>query len=344
MESAQKAFAPISLLFKDSFSTLKQTWLHLLLWSVVMFGIFLVVLFVGIAIAGFTGALGLMGNTSSVVPGVWAGLGLIVVIVTFFVSLTLGLVLQAGFIVTIDRVRSKASFGQVFKKSLGVALPLFVMEILGGYVILGGFFLFVIPGIIFAFLLVFLHFEVVLGKEHYIGAMRQSIKLVRSNVGDVLLRVLMWIGINIGVWVVFQMVFLPLTIVLVIGSALGENNYMVTTPLQIVVSVIMWVLKMLWGWVNLVFLYTLYRQAQVAEKPSLHVRTVWLWVVSSIGWVVGIIMLSLFGFLAAAIFEGIGQQAEKDRQKQMMNQLDEYDLDSQYENLPEQITVPTVTY
>lgn len=285
---------------------------------------------VGVLLAVITGAFAFVPSENGFNPVQGASIGLAVITLIFIIAVVvLGLVYQAGLINTVDRVRTKAGFGQVFTKSLGVIFPLFVMGLLEAYIIMGGFFLFVIPAFIFAFFLVFLHYEVVLGKEHYMGAMKESIRLVRSNTSDVFIRLLVLFGINMGILMLYYMIVIPVSIVFGVGSAMTDNNMsMVFVPLQILFNFFTGVIQAVWGWFNLIFLYTLYRQAKDAEKPSAAVSTMWFWVVSSIGWIVGIIMMVLFGVAIAAIVAASMNQSQKDKEKKVDMQ---YDVEQEFD-------------
>lgn len=245
----------------------------------------LVTFFIGMAIGGMAafGGVALSNfNVTSVLgnPTTWITLGslfLVTVLVVGFIANAF----TAAIILAVDQGESKQPLSQLLRRGFELIVPLFLVGLVVQLLTFGGLFLAIIPGIIIAVFLSFSMYEVILGNARGLTALKNSVSIVQQNFWGVLGRWAALIGIQ-------------LIVTLVLGS-LSEGQH----ALAPIFSLLSSVASIFFSLFMLVYGVLLYRAARAntdLQKGSLT----WIWIVSALGWVVGVFVL----IVAAS---GIGQ-------------------------------------
>jgi len=166
---------------------------------------FLIVLVLNYLLIGSI-AVGMMGATMGGSPGVrmgsigaMAGTALLIMGLSIVLSMVAGgATVAMAHDALVGRATSLASGLAAAQRRLG---DLVVASILASIVIMIGFMLFLVPGLIAAFFLLYTLPEVMLGGTSGTGALSTSVKLVSSHLGDSLIVAvgLLVIGVLVGI-------------------------------------------------------------------------------------------------------------------------------------------------
>jgi len=166
---------------------------------------FLIVLVLNYLLIGSI-AVGMMGATMGGSPGVrmgsigaMAGTALLIMGLSIVLSMVAGgATVAMAHDALVGRATSLASGLAAAQRRLG---DLVVASILASIVIMIGFMLFLVPGLIAAFFLLYTLPEVMLGGTSGTGALSTSVKLVSSHLGDSLILAvgLLVIGVLVGI-------------------------------------------------------------------------------------------------------------------------------------------------
>lgn len=286
------SFPSIGSLFNETWQTFTQSVLSLFILNVLGIAIYigLAVIAVLFFILSGTGSFllknGLQGIATTLPSISGSTITILVVIGLVFglIYLIVGSALQIASILLVDS-QGKIPLGSAFKKSLGLIIPLFLVGILTSILTFGAFFVFILPAILFYFLLIFVQFEVVLNNQRWLGAVRRSVLVVSHNFGAILIRLII-------------IVLIYLAIVVVIPSLLNR----IGPEVQIFVGIISFLINLLLGWYMLAYDITLYKQARAGLEHEQKKSIIWMWIVSIIGWLIAV---GIFFMSYKAISSGV---------------------------------------
>lgn len=285
----EKSLPPIKQLFSDSWNIFTHSILNLLVFSligiaayIVLFVVgFILVLTFGVGTSVFQG-----GGLSS-----YSGIALILMsflaLVWIIALVIVGFVFQIGLILIVGNYPQKLTIGEIIRKSLGLILPFIVVSLLVFIIVVGGLFVLIIPYLVFAFLLMFAIYEVILNNTKGVEALRRSVMIVVRHFGPLLIRILILIGIYIGFAIISSLI-----------SGINKS-------VGVLVSIIWFVVNILLSWFILAFMVTLYKQAKEGLDTDTTSHMKWLWIVSIIGWV--LIIIGLVGWLSLGVFRNLQQ-------------------------------------
>lgn len=297
-------FPALNTLFTDSWDMFKGSILNLLILCIISIVIYVAIFIVGLLIALPLGAISIFSAIQSqqLTPAFFSSLGGlgIVIGVLMIVSVIISFAIQAASLLVVANYKDKPHAGQMLKKGFSFVLPLFLVSVVTGFIITGGYFLFIIPGILFQVALYFVMYEIVLNNKGVLAACRRSMGIVFANFWSVLGRVLLVIGIILGVS------FIPSMIV----GASGSDT------LQGIWSLISAVVNVLVSWWSISYGVTLYKQAEKAAPAEKTGKLLWPTLTALVGWILGIIMtVSVLWFVFSVILPQI-QAAAQNRQFQ----------------------------
>lgn len=281
----QNPLPSIGDLFKESWEAFKKSVFYLIAFYILAFIAGLVVYGVFFLIFMLLGA----GSLAALPELQKGGAGLIGVIGTFsvllpvfiIVAIILGSAIQAGMILIANKYKNEISFGEVLKQSLHLAIPLFLVNLLFAIITFGGFFVFIIPAFAFALLFSFASYEVVLGSQRWINALRSSMNVVLPNLGEILVRLLLIWAIMIGFSILRSMIEIPLVLLA------GGNG----TILSIILSFLFLPIQIALSIFSIYYMMVLYNQAKAVADPNKKSSLKWVWVITGIGWVIGVAVL-----------------------------------------------------
>jgi len=270
------SFPSVGSLFRETWQTFTQSMLSLFLLNILGIGIYLglaVIAFLILVLSGagsflFKGGLQGIATNLQNIPSSTIVTLTILAVVFGLIFLIIGSAMQIASILIMDN-KGKVSLGSTFRKSLGLVIPLFLVNILTFVLIFGAFFVFILPAILFYFLLIFAQFEVVLNNQRWLGAVKRSALIVSKNFGAILVRLIIIVVLYIG-------------IMIIIPNLLGK----IGPEVQLYIAFISFLLNLLVGWYMLAYYITLYKQAKAGLEQEKGKGILWMWIVAIIGWLI----------------------------------------------------------
>ncbi|NMB57125.1 hypothetical protein GYA19_04295 [Candidatus Beckwithbacteria bacterium] len=206
----------------------------------------------------------------------------------------------------------KITLSEAFKKGFNLIIPLFLTSFFLNLVIFGGLWLFVFPAIIFTIFLAWTNLEVVLSGKKYFQALKGSYTIVSQNFGPIFVR---WLAF-LGLYIVF------LAIIPGILNSVSES-------LTFMSGIITFLANLILPWLSMAYFILLYKEAKEQTDWDTKTSLAWVYIVSLIGWIVGIVMIVgmvfVFGNLAK---QGLNSLEKGDFKQEIINDLDkELNLD-----------------
>ncbi|MEK7611691.1 MAG: hypothetical protein AAB486_04975 [Patescibacteria group bacterium] len=115
-------------------------------------------------------------------------LGFLILVTILLLAVLVGSLMPVGSVLVLDQPSSPSDLKDTLRRSFRLLVPLSFSLLLGGVLAFGGFFVFILPAIIFQFFFLFTTYEVVLGGRRYGAALRRSFYLVSTHYRSILLR------------------------------------------------------------------------------------------------------------------------------------------------------------
>lgn len=263
-------------LFQQSWELFKGTYVSYV--TLVLLGIGL---FLAICLIGFVLGLPLMissgGSASNLLsnPSALQTTGIILVILWAITSIVVlcvfGIFASIANVLIVSSAQ-KLAISEMFKRSKPLLLPYFLTTLLLSIVVLGGWTLLIIPGVIFSILFSFVTFSIVLEGKTRHAALRSSYQIVKSHFWEVFVRILL-----------IQIVIFVGTFVL--DSLAEEAEFF---------SLVSFIFSVASGWFTQVYMYLVYKQLRSMTSPNTPVSMRWVWVVSGIGLALFVILMYVF--------------------------------------------------
>ncbi len=275
--TSTKALPPISTLLSDSFKLLKIVIVPFIIFNVLAIAISItavILMLLGFLLLGIGAGLGGLFTDNPLALG---GGAIVEFLIFFIVMLVISSIAQIGSIIILYDANPKINVFSVIKRGTRLIIPLILVGILVTFFVLGGSFLFIIPGIIFAVALVFSYLLVITENKSPLSAVKRSIFLVKSNLSAFILRILALYAILIVALV---------TISIVTGILTVSINIPEVTSAVLIINFIVQVLV---SWYAVAYTVTLFKQLQkntASGESSLKLFTV----LAVIGWILGIIL------------------------------------------------------
>lgn len=246
-------------MFNEAFELLKRSWRRLL-------KIYLITVALTLGLVFIAGVLGLLVYLTKFYLLVLLAIPLVILLMVVSVAISAGMML----VVYDENIAVK----EAMKKGISKFLPLFWAGLLTGFIVFGGFFPFVIPAVVFAFLLIFTKYEIVLNDQGVVSALKRSIYLAKSNVGEVIVRV--------GAFILFSIVVLGL-----VPAFLGLMG-MMGKIFSFLYSLI---LNFVYSWYSVCYFVLLYKSLKDKTPGETGKGLLILGVISILGWVVFVLGL-----------------------------------------------------
>lgn len=270
----------VGALLRESWQVFKQSLLHLILITLIVFAMFfiLAIVFGIILLAIGTGA-GLFStaggiNIISTTPA-WVYGAALLLIMAFILSIVLvGSFQSVAMILAVSRTGGDLPLGTILGKGRSFVVPFFLTGLLITFFLIGGVLAFVVPVFIFYLFFIFAPYEVVLNHNSYLSALRRSVLIVKTRFSAVLGRVLAIFAIYLAVAIV-----IPNTL-----TSLSPRLTFFVNSLSFIVNLLL-------DWFILVYLVTLYTYAKVGVEKKKGTSLTWAVVMAIIGWIMGILIL-----------------------------------------------------
>lgn len=323
-------FSSFTTLLKRTWDVFTKTFLNLFVFNIVIQGViialtFFVLLLVGInLLSNFLQGVPQKNLIAAVFTSGSPGFMLIfIVCIAYIVVIVLSLILQIANILIIAGYKEKFSFGNIFNKSLNLVLPFFITSLLFGLIVLGGTFVFVIPGIIFSFIFMFYLYEIILNNKKGMGSLKGSLAIVSDNFWAIFLRLLLLLLLFLALLIPY---FIIVFVFAAIGSSLGSNIGGVKNVLTVIPTLFGWII----GWYVSIFVFVLYDEAKSRTNFEKPVSMKWVWTISIIGWVIGVILL-VAGILVPNFIKSAQNTFKKEKGSTKMDS--KYSYTSQLDSL-----------
>lgn len=180
-----------------------------------------------------------------------------------------------GNILILNNNTPQVSYKNILRQSLSLIFPVVSGLLLAGFIILGGLFLFIIPGIIFALFFQFVVYLIILDKLSIKDALKRSTYLVSKAFGPIFVRVIL-------------LSFIPfafsLTLNLITGYSLDETT----------LGIINGLLSLFYSFFAISYNLILFRQVKTfSGEGSGNIR--FLAMIAIIGWIL-MLFITFFGF------------------------------------------------
>lgn len=154
-------------------------------------------------------------------------------------------------------------------RSMQMVIPLFIANVTILFVVLGGSFLLLFPGLIMAFYLMFVQLIVLFEGKRVSQAIKTSAGYVSQFAGALFIRLCVFI---------FMYILLMVLVVPIIKTIFTWN--VLSTIFTMAISFIL-------QFYTLAFAVTLYQDLRTKAHPDHTLKSHWIWFLASIGWIVG---------------------------------------------------------
>lgn len=228
-------------------------------------------LFVIIGLLGIILALPLMVSSGGSAPSLFsnpspAQIGGIVLVILWFIASLIAAVAYFTWLpiasIFVLAHEGRPSLRELMIKSRKLLVPYFLISLFAGLLVLGGWALLILPGIVISLLFIFVSFVFVLENKGGVAALKRSYQLVRENF-----------------WIVFLRVVI-IQVVLFTGSYILEYFALESD----VFSFVSFIFSLLGGWFAQVYMYLLYKQIQERVSIRTAKNITWIYIVSALGW------------------------------------------------------------
>jgi hypothetical protein len=280
--TATTGFSPIGDLIKNAWELVKLSWKNLLLLSLILYGIVIALV---IVIGGtFAGSLFLTG-------GEFEGptiVTVLLVIVAALAMMVIGSAFNTAMMLSVAEAEQKPTIGSLISKGLKLFFPVFFTSLLLAFILYGGFLLFVIPGIILAILTGFSLYEAIFSENKYLSAIKNSVRIISQNFGELFIRMLVIIGMVVGLLIVQG----------ILQGLVGRESGVI--PL---IGFVMTVVQVIFGWFALAYYYLVYKEARALTDFDKKSSTAWIWIVSILGWIIGTFFIVLMSSVIGKVIQ-----------------------------------------
>lgn len=208
---------------------------------------------------------------------------MLVLFAVWFVLFLLSLI-AIGFITSIVSIfilqgKEKTPIFDLVKQSKKFFWPYFLTTLLGGLAAIGGIMLFVLPGLLIAYFFAFVSFEVVIDEKAKQEALKRSYYMIKTHFWDILGRVLI---LDVGVSIIMA----------ILHSIVKESASFGLVQFLGILFV---------GFYARAYIYLLYKEVRAKTTFPQQISIRWIWIVSSIGWVLIIFFATMLAFNASRL-------------------------------------------
>ena len=262
MPSEQK-FPSLKTLFADSWKAMTKSLLNVFVLSLIGVGMWFVMM-----ICGVIGTVGLsflseVTNQVKFVEALSTNPKLIISLgigglVFFLATLLAFTAISIASVYAVANWQKKPRLGECLGQGFKLFFPLLLVNVFIGFISFGGWWLFLIPGILMMLFFMFARLEVIFAGKRFLQAIKGSVQIVGQHFGEILGRqVLIWVLYFIGVYVIQRTI--PLTSFFY--SLFGQFFIMA-------------------------YVVVLYQQAKAATDEKQEAKMGWIWITSILGWLI----------------------------------------------------------
>lgn len=329
---SQTKLPPISVLFTDAWILFKERFLSILFLTLINIGIailFVISLAVVFLILGFGTIFTSPNKDISALfanPAILIG-AVVISVIAVVLMILISLVFQiAQFRIFLEN-DPKPKLIELIKSSYPLLGKYFFVSLLAGLLILGGYGLFIIPGILIGILLTFSFYELLVNNQQGANALRRSFALVSTNFWPIVGRIALLILISI------LLSFLA--------------------PKESGAAMLMGIINTVFSWYSLAYSITLYKQVANGNKqlPGKSLRP--LVIIASIGGIIGTALMVMISGYAYSNLPNLlnremspqfnyesrmdGKTPEMPTEQELNNMIKEMENQQQPESIDEEI-------
>lgn len=246
-------------------------------------------------------------------------LGVIVMIASWVFSIAMG----PAVVSTLHRLSSEPAAVLTVKGQYKIGLSFFgsaiLLAIIGGFVFIGSFFLFVIPAIIvgvytFAYL-----FTLVIDDKHGFSAFTESYSLVRGRWSAVFGRLLIIGLVLIAIWLVLAGLNLILNLIFGIHVPIGQTTATLSIAQLAVSAIVSLIGTAIVVPLMLAYMYGLYLSLKATRQTEIQAGAFKKWLIALL--IVGILGIPLIGILASVVLVSLNQARMQSATSSMQAQM-----------------------
>lgn len=322
-ESVQTKLPSIKQLIVESWQLLTKKALKLLFLGLLSTAVYFALIIGGILLIFGFGAMNMSSFSNPEVmtevlskPG-FVGTSVTIFVIWIIALIAVGTALQAGMLILLKDPTEDASVISYFKKGFSYIVPLIVVSAITFVLIFGSLFVFIIPSMIISLFLMFTMYAVVLDNKKGMEAIKMSVGVVSQNFGAVVGRVII-------LWL------FSFAVQMLIGALPNEEP-----SAAIFFILITLVSSFAVSWFGLAYIFKLYEHARAVFDPSKKVSMTWMWIISILGWIIGVMIIAgVVSAIGNKDFQNTIQEAvQKEMEAEFNDEMDsENDLD--YEKSP----------
>jgi hypothetical protein len=281
VSKSNDSLPPWQILWQESWESFTHTWLSYAKLIAIGFALFFVSGMIGLLFAlplgiSFLGSHEQTPNHLSVFQSIMFIVLIIWSMLSLLASVIYTMVVPIASVLILDNP-NKQNLREILRESKLLFIPYFLTGLMGAFLIMGGFFLLVFPGLLISFFFLFVIYEIVLEKQKGSTALKTSYFLVRNHFWQI-----------VGRYLLVEIIVVLLTSAL--NKLAGQSSLFLLLSLLFVFAA---------GWFMQTYLYFLYKQVKtVSTKVDRNVSMGWIWIVAGLGW-------SLFFVSIIAIGEGL---------------------------------------
>lgn len=273
----EKIFPSIKTLFQDSWQAMTGSLLNLFVLTLLGGGIWFVIMIV--LLIGTVG-LGIISTiveknqnielamtqylsqlSSSTGPKVLAGIGF-GVLGLIIISCLIAVVTSVASVYAVANYQQKPKLGECLKQGFKLFLPLILINLLVGLISFGGWFLFLIPGLLMMIFFSFAGYELILSNKRFFHALKGSVQLVSQHFGEIFGRV----------------------ILIFIASCILSYVIQKTIPF------LSFIYYLVINWFGIAYHMVLYKQAKAVTDENEQPKMGWIWITGILGWLIALLI------------------------------------------------------
>lgn len=324
-----KILPPIKLLFTESYALLKKTLAPFLVFNIIVFLITVgavIMMGAGLFLLGFGAIISGIFNDNLPTLGASAVVSVAIFIIVIAIISSLA---QIGSTIILFEGKSNAKPLDIIKRSAKFIPPLLGAGILMFFIVMGGVFLFVIPGIIFSIFLTLSYYAVITENKGPVEALKRSFYLVSTNFSAFFLRILALWGFLILINVI-------------LGAILGSIADSAGNEGVIgLVNLVNMAIQILTSWFSIAYMVTLFKHLKtIHENGEKSIKLISI--LSVVGWIIGALFLySVINLVGTLISEfnsdEFQEQLTPDEREELERLFQEIDSEFNIEDLDQYI-------
>jgi len=262
-------FPPVKQLVKESRDNLIAKILPILIFNSILVGIIVVsVIILFLLLAGSVSLSNLPALASNALLTSIPILGMLLIWVLAMVVLFS--LFHIGNVYILSSNTVQIPYKSLLKQSLSVVLPVFLGSLVTGFLVLGGSFLLVIPGIIFALFLQFTTYLIILDRLSIKDALKRSVFLVHNSFGQIFVRLAV-------------LILIPIIFNIVLGLF---SNSETSSGSQ---SILSFLFSIFYSFFSISYMLILFKQAKAVSGQGTS-SLKFIVIVSVLGWILALLV------------------------------------------------------